>query len=379
MTEARRPARAEVVGSLLRPPGLKRAVERFYEPEHRAVLQDERQKDHSDLRRLEDAAIAEVVTRQIDAGLDVVSDGEFRRYMFLNSFWDAVDGFSTESNPLEFRNDRGETVVWHVHKVLDRLRRVDSPAAREVAYLKGITAHPFKVTFPAGSIFSNPYTWKPGVNDHVYGSRQELTDHAVAIERELVADAIAAGARYIQFDFPIYPFLVDERWRERMTRAGFDLHEVLDEAVEADRAVLAGIPEYVTLALHICRGNYRSSYLCEGSLQPLAERIFAELPYDVFLVEWDDQGRMGDYSPIRFASRNRMVVMGVVSTKHADVEPDTELLSRMEVAAQYLPWDQLAISPQCGFASVVEGNQITEDVQWQKLAAVGRVAKKLWG
>lgn len=241
------------------------------------------------------------------------------------------------------------------------------------------TDHPFKVTVPAGSIFSNPYTWKPGINDHVYTTRQELTDHAVAIERELVADAVAAGAGYVQFDFPMYPFLVDDRWRSQMVEDGFDLDGVLEEAIAADRAVLEGIPDGVTTGLHICRGNYRSRYLCEGSLEPLAERIFNELDYDVFLVEWEDPGRMGDFSPIRFVPTGKTVVLGVVDTKTPQVQTDDELMARLEDASRHLDLDQLAISPQCGFASVIDGNDISEALQWEKLASVARVADRIWG
>src|SRR2546421_12390907 len=146
------PARAEVVGSLLRPPALRRAVEHAYAPGHRAVLDEERARDRSALHRLEDEAIDEAVRRQVDLGLDVVTDGEFRRYMFLNSFWDAVEGFSTDRNPVEFRGADGSTATWHVQRIEERLRVVDSPAAREAAYLVTATGgHPFKVTFPAAS------------------------------------------------------------------------------------------------------------------------------------------------------------------------------------------------------------------------------------
>lgn len=368
-----------MVGSLLRPEQLKKAVDGFYGEGHRAVLDEERAKRADELHRLEDAAIADVVERQIDLGLDVVTDGEFRRYMFLNSFWDAVRGFSTDDNPIEFRSDGGDTVVWNVHKVEDRLEKVDSPASQEAGFLASLTEHPFKVTFPAGSIFSNPYTWKPGVNDHVYPTRQDLTDHAIAIERQLVADAVDAGAEYVQFDFPLYPFLVDDRWRRQMTADGFDLDEVMDEAMAADRAVLEGIPDGVKTGLHICRGNYRSRYLCEGSLEPLAERIFNELDYDVFLVEWEDEKRMGDVGPIRFVPPGRVLVLGVVGTKSRKIQSDDELLARVEDAGRYLDLDQLAISPQCGFASVIDGNEIGESVQWQKLESVGRVAERVWG
>lgn len=376
---ARSPARAEVVGSLLRPQSLKSAVDAFYADGHRAILDAERAKGAEELHEIEDRAIADAVRRQVDMGLDVVTDGEFRRYMFLNSFWDAVRGFTTDDNPVEFRSDSGDVVVWNVHKVEGRLEKVDSPATREVAFLTELTDHPFKVTFPAGSIFSNPYTWKPGINDHAYATRQDLTDHAVAIERELVADAIGAGARYVQFDFPMYPFLVDARWRERMFADGFDLDRVMDEAIAADNAVLESIPDGVTTGLHICRGNYRSRYLCEGSLEPIAERIFNELDYDVFLVEWEDERRMGDVAPIRFVPPGKTMVLGVVGTKTPQVQGDEELLARMTEAEWYLSLDQLAISPQCGFASVIDGNEIGMTTQWEKLASVARVARRLWG
>ncbi len=158
MPTVRRPARAEVVGSLLRPPGLRRAIEAFYETGHSAVLSEEREKDRSDLVRLEDDAIREAVRRQIDLGLDVVSDGEFRRWMFMNSFYDAVEGVRT-GKTVTFRNDRGERVELNVHEIADRLRPVASPAADEATFLSGVTGgHPFKVTFPAPSIFGHPLT-----------------------------------------------------------------------------------------------------------------------------------------------------------------------------------------------------------------------------
>jgi 5-methyltetrahydropteroyltriglutamate--homocysteine methyltransferase len=374
VTIPRRPARAEIVGSLLRPADLRAAIEETYEPGHHALLRQERAKDLNRLRRAEDEAIAEAVRRQIEIGLDVVSDGEFRRWMFLNSFYDAVEGYSTDRNEVEFTNARGEHVVLTVHQIEERLRQVDSPAAREAAYVASITDHPFKVTFPAASIFAHPF----GLDTPAYASADEFVAHAVEIERGLVADAIAAGCRYVQLDFPLYPYLVDERWAERFRAAGHRLEELLDRAVAADRAVLQGIPEGVTTGLHVCRGNYRSSWLCAGSLEPVAERMFSELPYDVFLVEWDDVRREGGYEPIRFVPKGRTMVMGIVSSKVRELEDEDELLRRLDEAARFLPLEQLAISPQCGFASVLEGNDIDEDAQWRKLELVARVADRLW-
>jgi 5-methyltetrahydropteroyltriglutamate--homocysteine methyltransferase len=376
----RRPARAEVVGSLLRPPALRRAVEAFYEEGHSAVLPEERAKDRSALKEQEDTAIRDVVQRQIDIGLDVVTDGEFRRWMFLNSFYDAVEGFRTD-NVVHFRNARGEDMPLSVHEIVDRLKPIDSPAAREAAFMEEVAGdHPFKVTFPAPSIFGHPFSFKPGVTSG-YGSLEEFVAHAIEIERGLIADVVREKQDIeIQFDFPLYPYLVDPAWVARFEDHGHDVDTLLDAAIAADTAVLEGIADDVTVALHICRGNYRSSWMCEGSLEHVADRVFGELPHDAFLVEWDDLGRDGGFEPVRFLRGGAVMVMGIVSTKTPVLEDEEELLRRMEQAASFLGGDmeRLAISPQCGFASVMVGNEIDEETQWRKLELVTNVANRLW-
>jgi 5-methyltetrahydropteroyltriglutamate--homocysteine methyltransferase len=369
-----------VVGSLLRPPALKAAVEAFYEPGHSAALAEERARDRTRLTELEDEAIRAVVGRQIDIGLDVVTDGEFRRWMFMNSFYDAVSGVRT-GKAVRFRNERGEDVELNVHEIVDRLRVVGSPAAGEAAFTaRAAGGHPFKVTFPAASIFSHPLTTVAGPDGGGYGSLEEFVQHAIEIERHLVADAIDAGARYLQFDFPLYPYLVDPAWIQRFEAAGFDVATLVDRAIAADVAVLEGILPDVTVGLHICRGNYRSSWMCEGSLEPVAERVFGGLPYDRFLVEWDDLGRDGGFEPVRHLRDDATMVMGIVSTKKPALEDEDALVWKMEQAAEYAGgMERLAISPQCGFASVMIGNEIDEDVQWRKLESVAHVADRLWG
>lgn len=194
--------------------------------------------------------------------------------------------------------------------------------------------HPFKVTFPAVSIFGHPFSYKPGVTTGY----------------------------------------------ERFEAAGHGIAELVDRAIAADVAVLQGIPDDVTVGLHICRGNFRSSWMCEGSLEPVAERVFGELPYDTFLVEWDDRGRDGGYEPIRFLRDGAVMVMGIISPKVRELEDEDDLVRRMEEAAAIVGGlDRLAISPQCGFASVMVGNETEEDIQWRKLELVGRVADRLWG
>ena len=375
--QTRRPARAEVVGSLLRPPQLRRAVEAFYSPGHSAVLGEERARDRTALTALEDEAIREVVRRQIECGLDVVTDGEFRRWMFLNSFYDAVEGFRTD-NVVTFHDDQGRPAELAVHEIVDRLRPVDSPAAREAAFMASTTRQPFKVTFPAASIFGHPFTFKRGITDRGYADLGAFVAHAIEIERALAAEAVAAGAGYIQFDFPLYPYLVDPVWAARFREQGHDPAALLEAALAADTAVLEGIPGHVTTALHICRGNYRSSWMCEGSLEPVAEAVFG-LPYDSFLVEWDDMGRDGGFEPVRFLRPGSVMVMGLVSSKVRELEPEDELMRRMELAARIAGGiERLAISPQCGFASVMVGNDTDADAQWRKLELVGRVADRLW-
>jgi 5-methyltetrahydropteroyltriglutamate--homocysteine methyltransferase len=375
----RSPARAETVGSLLRPAELRGAIAAFYAEGHSAVLDEERAKDPAALRAAEDHAIRTAVQRQIDAGLDVVTDGEFRRWMFMNSFYDAVRGVRT-GKAVTFRNERGEAVRLNVHEIVDRLELVDSPGAREAAFLaETAPGVPFKVTFPAPSIFTHPLTTVSGPGRGGYPSLEEFVDHAVELERRLVAEAIEAGARYVQFDFPLYPYLVDPSWVARFEAEGHTTDALLRAAVAADRAVVRDLPADITVALHICRGNFRSSWMCEGSLEPIAADVFGTLPYDVFLVEWDDVGRDGGIEPIRFLREGSTMVMGLVSTKTPRLEREDDLLFRMGEAARLVGGiERLAISPQCGFASVMVGNEIDEDAQWRKLDLVGSVADRLW-
>ena len=376
----RRPARAETVGSLLRPADLRAAMEGFYDPGHSAVLEEERARDRSELRAREDEAIRQAVRRQRDCGLDVVTDGEFRRWMFMNSFYDAVSGVRT-GKAVTFRNDRGEDVVLNVHEIVDRLQQVDDPASREAAFLGEVAGgFPFKITFPAASIFTHPLTSVAGPGGAGYDALEDFVADAIGIERDLVAQAVAAGARYVQFDFPLYVYLTDPRWIARFQAAGHRTDDLLERALEADRAVLAGIPDHVTTALHICRGNYLSSWMCEGSLAPVAEEVFGGLPYDTFLVEWDDLGRDGGFEPIRFLREGAVMVMGLVSSKTPELEDEDELVRSVEEAAAIVGGiERLALSPQCGFASVMVGNRTNEDAQWRKLELIGRVADRVWG
>ncbi|MCL2430650.1 MAG: hypothetical protein FWD12_15605 [Alphaproteobacteria bacterium] len=216
----RHPARAEVIGSLLRPPRLLQAMEDLYAPGHLMAYAEDRARDHSRADAIADEEIRRVVARQIDAGLDVVTDGEFRRLLYTNSLQDAIEGFAPGPKGRTFRAPSGEVFDTPPLPVASaRLRKVGSPAAREAAYLSDITQHPFKVTLPAGSWFLAPENFVAGITDRFYASPAELFEDVLAILRELIADAIDAGARYIQLDFPRYVHLIDEAPRQALRSA----------------------------------------------------------------------------------------------------------------------------------------------------------------
>ena len=373
----REPPRAESVGSLLRPEPVKRMFERAFAGHHSHVarlLSEHERTELAQLDALADEAIAAAVARQIDAGLDVVTDGEMRRAHFVNSLFDAVEGIA--DNPVvDYFEGDGEVGPPPDPQARERLRIVDNPMAREIQFLRSCTSWPAKVAIPAASNF-----YMLQYETDAYPSREDYVAHMGQIIRELVLGAVGAGARYIQFDFPLYPALADPEKRADLERElHIDAEMLLERAIAVDNAALEGLPEDVTTAVHMCRGNYRSRWWASGSLEPVAERMFGELRFDRFLVEWEDTEREGDYSPLRFVPPGPIVVMGLVSTKSARLEDDDEILARLDEASAHLDLDQLAVSPQCGFASVWHGNEITEDVQWRKLELVGRVAHAVWG
>lgn len=383
MPESSRPAppRADHVGSLLRPPELHAEIERVYAPQHTALLDEERAQDLSRLHELEDKYIRQAVAKQEQLGLELVTDGEFRRYMFTGSFYDSVEGLQVGGEGVPFFDNEGNELRYQGLPVINRrLRKIDSPAVRETEFLKSITDSRFKVTFPAASFYVLPFVYKNGVTENVYGSHRELMEQMIAIEREQIDEAIAAGLRYIQLDYPLYPILLDEQYLQifkAMDGSTFD--SLMDRCIEADRKILEGLPGDVTRAIHLCRGNWRSRFMVSGSLEPVAERFFNELPYDAFYVEWEDTGREGGYEPLRFVPKGPIVFLGVVNTKVPEVEPADSLVEKIERAAKYLDISQLAISPQCGFASTMHGNELDEDSQWRKLEEMLRAAEQIWG
>ncbi len=379
----RTPVRAEHVGSLLRPDALRDMFPRVYAghktPSPR-LLDEAGLQRLTELERMADEAVADVVRRQIDIGLDVITDGEMRRAVFTHSMVDALGGFDDSPVEFAFKNQLGEELVppGGPHVGARRLTKVDNPARREAEYVISLTDYPFKLTFPAPSYW---YCEAVDTTAGAYADQQEFVEQLVDIQRELLSEVIDAGVRHVQMDWPSYVMAIDPAWRSAMPGTESDsLEQLINRLLMVDNAVLEGIPDHVTTALHICRGNYRSMWMTEGSLEPIAEQLFNGLRYDRLLIEWDDVDREGDYRPLRFVPKDGpIIVLGAVSTKTTDVESADEIVRRIEEASAYVDIDKLAISPQCGFASTWEGNELAERIQWEKLACVVEVADRVWG
>ncbi len=353
--------RADQVGSLLRPPFLLEARRRL----------DAGTIEPDELRSIEDNAIAAAVARQQEAGIDVITDGEFRRRDFRTGFVEAVDGLEMRSWDMPWHTGEGVTKLRsHTWVVTGRLRQRDRLAAGEAAYLRGLTSVPVKVTLIAPGFLADRF-WQDGVTDQAYSSREELAAEVAAITRAEIEALIAEGVRYVQLDNPGYGRFVGGHG----SPDGFGLMAATDAAAVAGVARPAG----VTIGLHVCRGNQASMWMSEGDYGPIAERLFSTVPVDRFLLEYDDE-RAGGFGPLRYVPAGRTVVLGLVTSKSPVLEPRDELRRRVDAAAALVDLDFLALSPQCGFASIAEGgNLLTEDEQFAKLRLVAETARAIWG
>jgi methionine synthase II (cobalamin-independent) len=356
--------RADQVGSLLRPPELSEARQRFGAGPK--------------LRDVEDRAIREVITRQREIGIDVLVDGEFRRGAWQTDMAEAVEGFVADKVALEWH---GEDVVVEgssAQVVGGMLRQQRRLTEHESAFLRENADAPFKVTVPSASVFMIT-SFKRGLTDNYYPTRTALLEAlAVIVEAELKA-LVADGVPYIQLDAPQYSYYFDEQLREKLRNDGVDPDEALAAAVAADNRCLdAARVDGVVTGLHICRGNRRSMWLAQGGYEPIAERLFATCTADRLLLEYDTD-RSGGFAPLRFVPDDKYVVVGLLTTKTGDLESRDELLRRIDEAAQFHPVDRLALSPQCGFASNSAGNRLSVDEQWAKLRRVVEVAREVWG
>jgi 5-methyltetrahydropteroyltriglutamate--homocysteine methyltransferase len=360
--------RAEQVGSLLRPPELLAA--RASCAAGKIPLEE--------LRAVEDRAILAALDKQRSIGLEVLSDGEMRRGSWLTDMADAVEGFVSERVTLDWKGPGGGAEGSTAQAAGAKLKKSRKLTAHELPLLKQAAQGPFKITLPAPSNFVLA-SYKPGVTDAFYPTHADLLKDLVNIVRDEVRWLVSEGVHYIQLDAPYYSHYLDPNQRERMRAEGLDPDKELERAIAGDKAALNEVPRgKVTVALHVCRGNSRSRWYTEGGYDAIAEKLFGLLDVDVFLLEYDSE-RAGGFEPLRLVPRNKTVVLGLVTTKEAKLESQDELRRRIDEAARYVPIENLALSPQCGFASVAAGNLLSIDDQWRKLELVVETARKVWG
>jgi 5-methyltetrahydropteroyltriglutamate--homocysteine methyltransferase len=362
------PYRADHVGSFLRPADLLEARQ----PSGIAEK----------LRTLEDQHILRVFAKQKELGFEIFTDGELRRRNFMSDFTDAVEGF--DFGDAVARNwsagDKGAAPVSNVNGIVTKkLRQVRPLTGHELPFTKKHSPGNIKMTLPSATQFP-AISFKRGVTDSAYKDHSALLWAVVDIMKSDLAALSSSGVNYIQIDAPRYSYYMDPKWREWIrTEIGLDPDAALDEAVKADNACFrAARRPGVTLAIHLCRGNNRSHWYAEGGYDAIAEKLFGTLDVDRFLLEYDDQ-RSGTFEPLRFVPKGKTVVLGLVSSKVPQMENSMELAKRIEEASRYVPMENLALSPQCGFASTAEGNLITEDRQWAKLKLVADTARRVWG
>jgi methionine synthase II (cobalamin-independent) len=363
-------ARTDVVGSLLRPPELLAAQEALARGELTSAA----------FKQVEDRAVDDALALQEEAGLDVVTDGEMRRLSFQSQLTAAVDGFG-EWNLDAFlwgdwqSSELGELRVERPPlAVTGRLRRKRSLATEEFTYMRGRSDRVVKVTLPSPSLFAN--FWDPGRSTSVYRNLEEFLVDVAELLREDVDELVRLGATYLQLDAPHYPLLIDPDYRQFYESRGWPAERWLELGLELDNHVIGNHPN-VTFGFHLCRGNQASRWLVEGGYDWLAERIFPRIRAERLLLEYDDE-RSGTFAPLRAVPDEKLVVLGLVTTKGARRETVGELIERIREAAAFFPLERLALSPQCGFATSVLGNALSTEDQRVKLRTIVQTARAVW-
>jgi 5-methyltetrahydropteroyltriglutamate--homocysteine methyltransferase len=370
-----------VVGSLLRPTAVIEARKKF----------DAGELDAAGLRAVEDDAVRAAVKLQESIGLDVISDGEVRRLNFQDSFGAAVEGFDAGASTVHAYSKRVEggtalrrwevplqekgTAISHRRPVTSRLKLKRNVPLEEYKFVAGVAKTPAKVSLIGPDRISQRFDHQN--SKAVYADMDAFVADVVAVEREIIKSVVDAGCRYIHVDAPGYTAYVDEPSKQQMRDRGENPAENFSRSLKADAAVIANFPG-VTFGIHLCRGNQRSMWHREGSYDAIAEQLFTELPHDRFLLEYDSP-RAGSFAPLRFLPKGKVAVLGLVSTKVPEMESVDALKRRIDEAAKIIPLEQLAISPQCGFASDVVGNLISADDQKRKLEIVVETARQVWG
>jgi 5-methyltetrahydropteroyltriglutamate--homocysteine methyltransferase len=364
--------RADHVGSLLRPAEL-------------VLARQNAETTAAQLTDLEDKHILHALERQKQAGLRIFTDGEFRRSGFMGDFYESVEGFDEHAAVARNWRPAGERPraiqgVGSIHGIVVRkLHQTKRLTKHEVDFLTLHSPGDIKITLPTPNQFP-AIIYKKGMSEPAYPTRSDLLWDLVPIFRAEIAALVSEGVKYIQIDAPRYSYYIDPKWRTYIKdEMGLDPDEALDEAIAADNACLEGLRrDGVTVAIHLCRGNHRSHWYAEGGYDPIAEKLFGNLDVDLFLLEYESE-RAGTFEPLRFIPEDKGVVLGLISSKLPELESADQIIRRVDEASKYVPLSNLALSPQCGFASSLEGNLLTEEEQWAKLRLVVETAREVWG
>ena len=361
--------RAEVVGSMLRPTYLARAREQI----QAGTL------GRAEFKRIEDRAVDQVIALQEGAGVEVVTDGEMRRYMFMGPITETVEGIELveEGNPMPWADEQQGEFEWVLPMaVTSKLRKVRSLVAEEYSYARARARKPLKVTVPSPLILYG--LWNPRYSTAVYEDAFAMFADAAQVGRSEIQELVALGCEYIQVDAPELATLVDPRVRDWAQDRGLPAERMLTEGIELINAMVEGISG-VRLAIHLCRGNNAGMWMASGGYDYIAQALFERATgFDAYLLEYDD-ARSGSFEPLAQAPDDRQVVLGLVSTKSGEEETAQEITARVQDAARYFPREQLGLSTQCGFASVADGNPLGEEAQERKLRLVAEVAESVWG
>jgi methionine synthase II (cobalamin-independent) len=369
MTEPRKghpPARADHIGSLLRPAKLRQA---FRDVRDGKI-------DATAFAKIQDEAIRGIVVLQEDVGLEVVNDGEFRRGSYWARFVEQTDGLSVKESVFRFRDDEGHDIEFTAPHVSGRVRRGRPIAVDEVAFARGLTPRIVKVTLPSPSTLQ---FWRGSryADAGLYRDPAEFFADVASIYQAEIAELAAAGASYVQLDEVPLAMLCDPTVREKVKADGHDPDALADLYVDAINRAVAKRPVGIVVGVHMCRGNFKGLYLSKGGYESIASKLFQRADVDHFLLEYDTP-RAGDFAPLRFVPNDKGVVLGLVSSKAAALEPLELLRRRVDEAARYVDPDRLALSPQCGFASTVAGNPVTEADMRAKLRLVVDAARAIW-
>ena len=364
------PYRADHVGSLLRPPALLAA---------RAARREGRL-SAAELRAVEDDAIRAAVRLQQDIGLQAVTDGEFRRGAWHMDFLYQVGGVAKVQDTLtvQFRNEKGVIEFTPAAlRVAGKLRFERCIFGEDFAFLRSVAEATPKLTIPSPSMM-HYRGGRAAIDAGVYPTLDEFWHDLAAVYAEEIAALGGLGCRYLQLDDTSLAYLNDPTQRDYVDRHGGDGAAQHLTYIRLINAALAKKPADMVVCTHMCRGNFRSSWVAEGGYDYVAEALFGELAVDGFFLEYDD-ARSGSFAPLRFVPKGKRVVLGLVTTKRGALETPDTLRRRIDEAARYVPLEQLALSPQCGFSSTVDGNAITLDEEIAKLRLVVEVARQVWG